>query len=196
MIENFLRPIYQKILVNPVARLLVKSPHMSANIVTLISAILGILVALALYFHLMYSGLLLLLLSGYCDTLDGTLARMQGCANALGTSLDIVADRVVEFSVILGLYLIHPVSNGVMCLFMLGSVLICITSFLVVGIYTENDSEKGFYYSPGIIERPEAFVFFVLMILLPSNFYILGWLFSVLVFLTAFVRLWQFSKYQ
>ena len=79
---------------------------------------------------------------------------------------------------------------------MLGSILLCITSFLVVGIFTPNHSSKSFHYSPGLIERAEAFLFFIVMIFVPYYFTFFAFLFATLVALTALIRLWQFSKTQ
>ena len=79
---------------------------------------------------------------------------------------------------------------------MLGSVFICVTSFLIVSLFIPNTGEKSFHYSPGIIERAEAFFFFSLMILLPQYFTVLSLIFSLLVFLTAFIRIKEFSKVQ
>jgi archaetidylinositol phosphate synthase len=94
-----------------------------------------------------------LVLSGFLDTLDGSLARHLNKTSS-----------------------------------------ICVTTFLVVGIFTKNDSQKSFFYSPGLIERAEAFIVFSLMILLPFTFSVLAWGFIALTFLTAFLRLWQFIK--
>ena len=77
---------------------------------------------------------------------------------------------------------------------MLMSILICITSFLVVGIFSPNTSEKGFFYSPGFIERGEAFLFFIVMAIFPSLFPFFSLLFFSLVFLTALIRLVQFRR--
>ena len=68
------------------------------------------------------------------------------------------------------------------------------TSFLVVGIFSENKSQKGFHYSPGLMERPEAFLFFAMMMLLPTLFSALALLFTFLVFLTAGLRVLEFKN--
>lgn len=125
--------------------------------------------------------------------LDGSLARHQNKTSPIGAALDITADRLVEFAIILGLFLIDPHKRGLLCLLMLGSVLLCITTFLVVGIFSENQSEKGFHYSPGLMERTEAFAFFALMMLFPIYFTPLAAIFSALTFFTAGKRLYEFS---
>lgn len=46
---------------------------------------------------------ILLWISGYLDTVDGTMARQQRQSSAWGTVQDITFDRIVELSVIVGL---------------------------------------------------------------------------------------------
>ncbi len=138
----------------------------------------------------------MLCLSGYCDTLDGTVARFQQHSTPAGTVLDIVADRIVECAIVIGLFSLMPQTRGFDCLIMLGSMYLCITTFLVVGIFTENSSQKSFHYSPGIMERAEAFVFFIAMILFSAHFSVLAWLYSLLVLVTAIIRTTQFIRNQ
>jgi len=192
MIEQSIRQCYQKCLVDPLACRLLH--YISPNVVTVLSGILGALVLPVLFFgHVMFA-VGLLLLSGYCDTLDGTLARMMKHSTVWGTVLDIMMDRFVELAVVLALWSVDPIHRSLWCLIMLSSMLLCVTSFLLVGIFTENHSYKNFYYSPGIMERAEAFIFFIVMMLLPFIFNYLAALFSFLVLLTAVVRLCQFYK--
>jgi len=190
MIETYVRPSYQRILVDPVARALGK--RISPVQLTVLSGIAGLLVLPCLYFGVQIAAIALLLLSGYLDTLDGTLARLTDHSSDWGSVLDITTDRLVEFTVIFALWVIAPEYRSFWVIMMLGSVLLCITSFLVVGVFTANESEKGFHYSPGIMERAEAFLFFIAMILWPAWFAILAFFFSLLVLATAIIRLKQF----
>jgi phosphatidylglycerophosphate synthase len=154
----------------------------------------GILSAIFLVLHHSYWAVALLLLSGYLDTLDGTIARLANKISPFGSGLDIVGDRIVEFAIIFALYLVNPSIRATTTILMLGSILFCVSSFLVVGIFTINDSEKGFHYSSGLIERFEAFIFFITMILLPQYFNYIGNIFALLVALTAFIRMYEFKK--
>ena len=181
------------ILGDPLAKIIGKS--LSPDGVTVLSIVTGVLIAPALYFDQQVLAFVLLLLTGLFDTLDGTVARLFGKCSSFGTILDIVGDRAVETAIILGLFFVSPDDRALPALLMLGSAFLCVTSFLVVGIFSENDSQKGFYYSPGLMERPEAFCFFGLMILLPSFFPPLAYLFSFLVSMTALVRMIEFKKY-
>ena len=165
---------------------------LSPNIATLLSLITGICVLPALYFNQSLLATILLLLSGYLDTLDGALARLRGGASPLGTVYDIMSDRVVECCIVLGLFSVDSGMRGVWALCMLCSMLICINSFLVVGIFVQNQSVKSFHYSPGLMERAEAFIFFALMIWLPAQFIPLAVLFSLLVSWTGWKRIREF----
>jgi len=188
-----LRIHYQEYCVDPIVRLCATS-SISPISITLFGCVLGLLIAPLLFFDYKIFALTALVISGYLDTLDGAFARHIVCATPLGAVLDIISDRLVEFSIILGLFLQEPQERGLFCLLMAGSVLICVTSFLVVGIFEKNATEKSFYYSPGIMERAEAFLFFFAMILWPQLFDLFAASFIVLVFLTAFIRVMQFKN--
>ena len=193
MIDSYFRNPYQKALVNPVLQIpLLKKT--SPQLLTLSGCLFGIATGVFLWLQMPWIASGNLLLSGYFDTLDGSLARIQNRTSNTGAVLDIVCDRVVEWSVILGLFLVDPSCRGLLCILILGSILLCITSFLVVGIFSQNASMKSFYYSPGLIERTEAFFFFALMILLPGQFRFFSIVFSSLAFLTALLRIVQFFK--
>lgn len=191
MLEYYLRPSYQKICVDPLAMRL--AFRVNPNTVTYIACLCGVLVApmVVIGFNALAVGLLII--SGYLDTLDGSIARFASENTQAGTVLDIVFDRVVEFFVIVGLFAVDP-ERAWYIIFMLGSVLICITSFLVVGIFTENQTHKGFHYSPGLMERLEAFIFFIAMILFPEYFKPLACFFIILVLASAFLHVNRFMQ--
>jgi len=189
MIDTYLQETYEKRFVVPLLRLLPKNPHL----ITVLALISGISIIPALYFEQNYIALTLLITTGFLDTVDGSLARHLNRTSPQGAVLDIVSDRLVEFSVVLGLYFVDP-TRALSCLLMLGSILICVTSFLVVGIFSQQSGRKSFYYSPGIMERGEAFLFFALMILVPGWFVPLALIFTLLLFATALIRIVQFFR--
>ncbi|EKD70346.1 MAG: phosphatidoglycerophosphate synthase [uncultured bacterium] len=195
MLETHLRSFYQRYFIDPVVKFyFIRS--ISPNWFTLAACVIGMSVFPMLWLKQYGIATLLLLISGYCDTLDGTLARNMNKTSNIGTVYDILSDRIVECAVILGLFTIDTVHRGAFTLAMLSSVLICVTSFLVVGIFTSNNTEKSFYYSPGLIERAEAFIFFIIMIWLPQHFNLLASLFTILVLCTAYYRIRQFTNEQ
>lgn len=189
MIDSYYRCFYQKVCIEPILPFF---NRFSPQTVTLSSCLIGLIVCPLLVFGFPWIAFLALLLSGFLDTLDGSLARYLKLISSKGAALDIVCDRLVEIAVILGLYLVDTDSRALPCLLMLGSILLCITTFLVVGIFVDNQSTKSFFYSPGLIERSEAFIFFSIIILFPFTFFIASYLFTALTCFTAFFRLWEF----
>lgn len=193
MLERYFRNGYQLIFVVPIVKLLIKYTKITPNTITLIAAVTGIICGISLGLNFSIVALVFLLLSGYLDTLDGSLARMSQQTSDRGSVFDIVSDRLVEFFIVLGFYLQNP-NHGLACLVMLGSFLVCVSSFLVVGVFSKNTGVKSFYYSPGLIERAEAFVFFAFMIIFPTWFNVLAWLLIILVIVTTIIRVSEFYK--
>lgn len=193
MLEKWIRLIYQRKVVTPLIPFL---DMFTPCQITVAGGISGILSAACIILSSPLSATILLLLSGLCDTLDGSLARHDNHTSNWGCALDIFTDRVVECAMILGLFFVNTSQRAVPCMLMLISILLCITSFLLVGIFSsQEDSDKSFDYSPGLMERAEAFLFFITMTWVPALFELLAYAFTLLVFITSFIRLYQFKLY-
>ncbi len=193
MIDSRCHQAFQRFFVTPVARYIQHSKT-SPTTLTLVSLIAGLLATPFIAFGSTFFSLFFLFASGYLDNLDGALARLTGKKTRSGCVIDILSDRVVELGVVFALYGYDPQGRGFLSLLILGSMLLCISSFLLVGVFSKNRGEKGLHYSPGLIERTETFVFFTLCILFPGSFTLLGWIFSALVLLTAGLRLRSFLQ--
>lgn len=155
MIEQKIRPTFQKIFVDNVAKLV--APTIAPNLVTILSLICGLVAAVSFFIN-QYLCVFLLLLSGYLDILDGSVARLQNSSSSFGTMLDILSDRFVESFIIIVIF-INQLDIAWVGLLMMMSIIVCISSFLLVGIFSQKESSKSFYYSPGLIERAETFIF-------------------------------------
>jgi len=195
VLEGLYRNKFQQLFVEPVVLRMAKAQWLTPNILTFSSGALGLFTCCFLATGHSVVAVAVMFMSGYLDVVDGSLARCKKVCSQFGTALDILTDRFVEGAIIIGLFLIDPQSRGLLCLLMLSCILLCISSFLVVGIFSANSSEKSFHYSPGLIERFEAFLFFAAMILIPSKFVLLSSLFCVLVLYTTVVRAKQFYSY-
>lgn len=188
MLEVYLRPIYQACLVDPVAKAFSRQSPM---MITYLACLTGMLVAPALLMNYASVAIMLLLMSGFLDTLDGTVARINNKVSDQGIIFDIISDRAVEAAVILGLFAVDPANRGLQSLMMLASCYVSMTSFLVAGVFSLR-AQKQFQYTPGIIERTEAFLFFILMIIFPAQFSVLAWTFVSLVLLTTYLHVSKF----
>jgi phosphatidylglycerophosphate synthase len=193
MIEQKIRPAFQRIFVDSLAGLLVGK--VKPNTITILALLVGFLSAFSLFYN-KYLCISLLLLSGYLDILDGSLARLQGSSSKFGTLLDILSDRLVEIFIIIAIFINQPLQVLWVGFFMIVSISFCMYSFLLVGMFSQNISQKSFYYSPGLIERAETFIFFVIMIVLPGLVLSLGLIYTVLVVWTTIYRCYEFYIFQ
>ena len=185
MIDTHLQHRAKSILKSGVHLLL--NMGITANQVTTLGLILGLGSATAIVMNNTILALVLLLSSGLCDILDGILAREQGGGSSLGTLMDITFDRVVEVGIILALGFTYPQGMFTMML-LLASIVICISVFLTAGIIVNKESHKSFFYAPGIMERTEAFILFVLLIIFPQWIVLIGTIGAILIFATGVQR--------
>ena len=176
--------------------------RISANQLTIIGLIFGLTSAVSIYLstnlqcalELIILALILMALSFFFDVLDGILARLEN-PTTFGGILDIFCDRTVEIFIILALISTDPLNLMWPGLFSLAAIILCITMFLITGgaIGGENleGKQKVIYYRKGLMERSETFIFLVLMtiLLFGAWVFILLWIFAVLVFITAILRL-------
>ncbi len=193
MIDSYFRAPYQKYFLDPIVRIKkIAAVHPSS--ITLAALLSGLCIPLSLCMDRSYLAIFFLCLTGFFDTLDGSVARATNRISHKGALLDILSDRAVEFFVMVGLYLYDPSGRAFFIIGMLGASYLCVTSFLTVAIFTQNDGTKSFHYSPGFMERAEAFLFYLLMIWVPSHFSWLSITYILLVSITALVRTVEFTR--
>ena len=134
-----------------------------ANWATTIGGILGILAGVMFARGQLAVGIIALALSGGLDAVDGTIAREFESATPLGGILDLTLDRIVEVAVLLGLVWRHA-PMYLAAAVVLATWYVNITVFLATGAAL-GPGEKLIHYPPGLVERSEALLFFVLLAL-------------------------------
>ncbi|MGL5000688.1 MAG: CDP-alcohol phosphatidyltransferase family protein [Cetobacterium sp.] len=160
---------------------------LTADNVTVIAMLIGVLSGIFTAFNLNILGVTTLWFSGYLDAVDGTIARKTNTSSPLGTVMDITFDRIVEGSVILGVAYKYSQFSFISLLLAI-SIIISMTVFLTTGSLAENKGEKTFYYQAGLAERTEGFIMLSLMILLQNKANIVINIFTVMVLFTAIQR--------
>lgn len=160
---------------------------LTPNNVTILALLLGVSTSIFLYFDMQIIAVTLLWVSGYLDAVDGAMARRSNSSSSFGTLLDIFSDRIVEVSIVLvlGLKFVDVRYNLIV---LTVCILMSMTIFLTVGALSEKKGVKSFYYQAGVVERSEGFIFFSLMILIPSYLGIITNIFSILIIITAIQR--------
>lgn len=176
--------------------------RVSANKLTIIGLILGIFSALLIFFskvlqyelELIILAVIAMCFSFFFDAVDGAIARLEE-PSIFGGILDIFCDRIVEISIIIAIISTDPQILMWPGIFLLASIILCITMFLITGgiVNLENleEGKKVIYYRKGLMERSETLIFLVLITILffGALRFILLWIFAVLVFTTAVLRL-------
>ncbi|MFX1350653.1 MAG: CDP-alcohol phosphatidyltransferase family protein [Promethearchaeota archaeon] len=76
---------------------------LTPNTVTVISLFISIFCCILLALGSLIWGLILILVAGFVDMLDGAIARATGATTRFGAVLDHLLDRYTEFLIILGL---------------------------------------------------------------------------------------------
>lgn len=105
MIDSYGRSLYQKAVVDP---LLPIFSTLSPITLTFFALLSGVCITPLLAFHYSFYACGMLVVSGFLDTMDGSVARLKNQTSPFGAAFDITSDRFVEFSVILGLYFFDP----------------------------------------------------------------------------------------
>jgi archaetidylinositol phosphate synthase len=131
-------------------------------------------------------GVVLLLISATFDALDGTIARECSVPSVLGGILDLCSDRMVEIAVLIGITWQRP-ELQFPALVLAGSWYLNITVFLATGSAMER-GEKLIAYPPGLVERTEAIVFFVILAAIRPLGPLLCYLYTALELVTAAQR--------
>lgn len=178
-----------KPLAGRVARTLA-SLGVTAGQVTLAGAALGVASGACFYAGFQWLAVVLIVAAGVGDMLDGALARETGRTTALGGLLDLWLDRLVEVSVLIFYALAFPdVQMAVVVL--AGTIILSLTVFLTMGALVDNDGHKVIPYLPGLMERTETIIFFVLFYAVPTlrHWWVYG--FALLVGVTVIQRLLQ-----
>jgi len=172
----------------------------SANKLTVIGLIIGLASALLILFSEFSSwtfgfiicSMVLMFVSFFFDVLDGAVARLEK-PSVFGGILDIFCDRTVEVSIIMALISTDPSTLMWPGIFSLGSIILCITMFLIIGGSVKEidleDSKKVIYYRHGLMERSETLIFLLLITILVPWRFILLMIFAILVLITALLRL-------
>lgn len=188
MLDTRARKYFEPILLS-IAKFFVKY-NISANSITLLAFIIGMISGVLVYFKLPILAVIFLWLSGLFDAVDGNVARLTNTQSKLGAQIDIVSDRLVELSIIWGLALNHNDSLYAMLL-LVSSILISMTIFLTTGMISENKTKKSFYYQAGLMERTEGFILSTIMILFAKYLTIITFIYAGLIIITIIQRIYE-----
>jgi len=177
---------YVQPLLNKVADGFIKMGF-TANGVTILAFIIGLIAAVLVGFRLFIPAVAVLWISGLLDAVDGTVSRKTSTSSPLGTLMDVVFDRIVEIGILMALIIIQP-ELAVHVAIVNATIILTMVVFLTVGATASVQSEKTFYYQPGVAERSEGFVMLSLAILIQNHRAIVLLIFAGMILFTAIQR--------
>ncbi len=169
-----------------------KKAGISADAVTATGIVMAVFAAIAIGSGQLHLGLLLLILTGIPDLLDGAVAKASGKSSLRGAFFDSVSDRVTDGLLFGGITYYLVATDGRPWVVML-PVAGYITASIVSYIRAKADA-LGFDAHTGIVERAERFVLLAIGLLFYRNLLIpILALIVVLNVITAaqrFIKVW------
>ncbi len=141
------------------------------------------------YYHAYTISIILFLIAGGCDVIDGAVARAQNKASNLGAFIDGVTDRFVDFAIIFSyfFFIIQPIWLSIEQWICITSFVVILPSFIVAYANhrgaVDDDNETLIWR---LMNRGEMF-FFMMAIQISSLFSpaIAGYLLVLLIFLSV-----------
>ncbi|MGZ2374757.1 phosphatidylglycerophosphate synthase [Sinorhizobium medicae] len=166
-----------------------------ADSITILGLCLGLAAALLVGLGAYHSAAILILVSRFCDGLDGAVARASRRTD-FGGFLDIVLDFAFYGAVPLGFIAADPGANGLAGGFLLFAFYVNGASFLAYAVMAEKRAmttmirgAKSLYFTTGLAEATETIVFFLLSCLFPAWFPVLASVFALVCLYTALSRI-------
>jgi CDP-diacylglycerol--glycerol-3-phosphate 3-phosphatidyltransferase len=132
-------------------------------------------------------GAVILLLSGLCDSLDGSLARRMGKVTTFGAFFDSTIDRITELAYF-GALLFYFAGTGTFNLLMIFFILASIAGSFLTSYTRARAEGLGMECRVGLLERPERLAILMLGLLLGRVVLIVAIIFLAFLTLYTFVQ--------
>ena len=169
------------------------SVGLSANKLTILGFVCGLIAAICILFNSHYLAFVFFCLNRLADGLDGAVARLSTPSNR-GGFLDIVADFLFYALIPFAIGVANP-EMRLAALFLLFSFVGTGTSFLAyailaakMGVHTEKQGKKSFFYLGGLTEGAETIFVLGLVIIWPASFIVVACIFGTLCWVTTATR--------
>jgi phosphatidylglycerophosphate synthase len=174
----------------------VKRLGFTANQLTLLGFLLGIVAAFLIADEAYLAGAVAILASRLLDALDGAVARLTQATDA-GGFLDIALDFVFYASIPLAFAFSDPARNALPAAVLLAAFIGPGSSFLAFAVMAAKRGlgnlatpNKSFYFLGGLTEASETLLCFMAMCVCPGLFIELAYGFAVLCAFTTATRIW------
>jgi CDP-diacylglycerol--glycerol-3-phosphate 3-phosphatidyltransferase len=156
------------------------------NSLTFLTLISGILAAYAIYAGYFLYGVILILLSGVFDFLDGSVARAVNKVTRFGAMLDSVVDKVTELAIYFAIALYDPV------LFLPAS--LAMSMFMLSSYVSKHAVSIGAKGGGGFLQRKERIFLMIVGLAFFGYMRYILYLIAMFSIFTAVQRLWRTGK--
>jgi len=175
---------------------------LSANQMTLIGFLIGMVAALLIATHAYLAGAIAILLSRLGDALDGAMARQTQPTDA-GGFLDIALDFLFYAAIPLAFAVAQPPANALAAAVLLAAFIGTGSSFLAFailaakrGLTSLDYPNKSFYFLGGLTEATETLLCFMAMCVWPQHFSTIAYVFAALCAATIVTRIgWGWRQF-
>ena len=195
MLDKFITPLIKPVLTPCVKQLHKKG--VSADQLTLIGFLIGLLAVPLIIFEYWYGALIVICINHIFDGLDGALARYAQSSSSAGGYLDITLDFLFYALIPFAFILSSPEQNALAGSLLLVTFIGTGSSFLAFAIAAEKFKldkpqfkYKSFYYLNGLTEGTETIALFIAFCIWPQYFSILAVLFAIACAITIFTRIY------
>jgi archaetidylinositol phosphate synthase len=147
---------------NRITSKLAKKVHINPDIVTIIGLLLSIFAGVLFASGNLVAGAIFIIISGFCDMIDGAIARTQNRKTKFGGFLDSTCDRFADGAILIGIMysgIINPILGA-----------LAIHSSLTVSYIRSRAESEGIRCDIGIAERAERLLIIVIGALLSAAF--------------------------
>jgi archaetidylinositol phosphate synthase len=162
---------------------LIGSFGISANFVTFLVLVTGIIAAYYIYIGAFYLAILFVLISGVLDGLDGAVAKAMKKETKFGGLFDSTTDKLTEILIYISLGLYNPV------LWLPAS--LAISFFMLSSYISKHAKASGGKSQGGLLERKERIILIVLGLFFIHYMNVVLWIIATA---SLFTGLQRFAK--
>lgn len=170
----------------------IKKLGITADMITSAGVVIAVAAAVAIGSGALSLGLLLMVLTGIPDLIDGAVAKAWGTSSRRGAFFDSVSDRLTDGLLFGGVAWYLTVTDGRPWVVILP--MACYVSASIVSYIRAKADSLGFDGSGGLVERAERFILLALGLLFSNLLLVVLGLILVLNLVTAgqrFVKVWR-----
>lgn len=184
---NFLADLYTRFVIKPVVSSSF-GKKASPNALTLVDLLFAIIFFITYISGYHVVGTLFLLINGFLDTIDGSVARARGMDSIHGSFLDNLCDIITEALIFLALYFYSPTQRGTFVIIGLSALFLARAITHLIAGAKKSQGNTRIHYVPAFMNRTAGFLILLIILFFPSTFRILFPILTAQLFLLSIYK--------